>query len=287
MNLDNKFRNENEIRIFSLPRSGAHPIITWIASMFCEPIYFFDNSNLIFDPLRTRFSSAGNILTLEPDLCNIFQSLKNMHGWPEYKIHEIRNRKKECIMYRYEINHLSFINNRFWELKLRAKNHNNSYVGKSKFQFDIIVLRDFRNWVASLIRFQDGTWFREKNKKVYMELWEHVAKEFIGDTAFLPFKKIQIKYNEWFRKEMYRKEIAKSLNLEYSNKFINRLSMTGRSQKNPTGSSFDGSTFKHKANEMQVQKRYSLLQDDDLKFYNSIIKESSELLELSDEIFGK
>jgi len=285
MNSDNEFRNENEIRIFSLPRSGAHAIMTWFASMFSEPVYLFDNNQIFFDPFRTRFNSADNILALEPDLASIFQSLKNMHSWPENRINRIRNKKKECIMYRYEINHL--VNNRFWELKIRAKNHNNSYVGKSKFQFDVIVLRDFKNWLASLIRFQDGTWFMEKNKKRYMELWSHVAEEFIGDTNFLPSKKIQIKYNEWFADDGYRKKIAQLMNLEYSDKFINRLSITGRSKKIPTGSSFDDATFKNKANEMQVLERYKLLQGDDLEFYNSIVEEYSELLELSNEIFGE
>ena len=37
-----KYRNEYEIRVFHTPRSGSLAIKHWIASMFDEPIYFFN-----------------------------------------------------------------------------------------------------------------------------------------------------------------------------------------------------------------------------------------------------
>jgi hypothetical protein len=48
-------------------------------------------------------------------------------------------------------------------------------------------------------------------------MWYEYANEFIGNTNYLPFNKIPISFNEWFKSEEYRENIASKLNLK--NKF--------------------------------------------------------------------
>ncbi|GAG01790.1 unnamed protein product, partial [marine sediment metagenome] len=120
-----------------------------------------------------------------------------------------------------------------------------SIIGKSKNKYNVLILRDFFNWLASrLMKEKHGgqplNLFPEYNilkknnwtqyasvipgsnyrkMKTVFKYWKFYAEEFLGKTNYLECEdslKICISFNQWFSDEGYRKKIAKQLGLEYS-----------------------------------------------------------------------
>lgn len=283
LNQTQQYRNELELRIWAIPRSGSHAIMNWIASMVEEPVYLFDNFNLYEDPLRTRYPTKDTVLKHDPSLEKIYVHLPFMRDWPEEKIQPFRLKTKKCIIYRSEVNHCVG-HFSFWNLKTRKKN-SNGYIGTSRYQYDVLILRDIRNWLASLIVFRTD-WLNEEKIDKYFKYWKYILDEGMLKTDYLSYNKLFIKYGQWFNYEDYRRSISESLNLKYSDRMLNRLSMAGISKGHTnTGSSFSGVTYKNKAQDMKVMERAKFLSGKNLELYQSSIKAHSEMVGLSDTIF--
>ena len=271
------YRNKYEIRVFHMPRSGSLAIKQWIASMFDEPIYFFNwplYTHLRIDPFK-----AGKIwkgLKGTPAE-KFFVPLPNMTHWDEKDIKPIRLKQKECLMYCHENYDIRDIKNLSVDRDVN--------IGKSEFRFDILILRDIFNWVASTIMdrgFQDSSIIRASYYKHAVQRiwkWKACAIEFLGESKYLENEKICISFNKWFVDEEYRISITNKLGLKYSTVTLDDVPRTRR------GSSFDGLIYDGRAREMDCLNRWKVFRDNIL--YQELFKKNKDIIELSDRIFGK
>ena len=145
------------------------------------------------------------------------------------------------------------------------------WIGKSKNIYELIVIRDIFNLTAS----------RRKGKKVwskkwYFDRWNDQAKESLGETDYLT-NKIIINYNKWFVDKNYRKSIASTLSLKFSDKGLNFV------QPYKAGSSFDKTKYDGKAQEMNVLSRWKNCLD--RPKYRDRIKKHKESRKLAKRLF--
>ena len=139
----------------------------------------------------------------------------------------------------------------------------------------VVVLRDFKNWVASYIKMagRDG--------KPYDELINDEKIDTYKDHCKFFFESSDIEYilfNQWFSSEEYRRELAERLNLTFTDAAIDQESPFGG------GSSFDKMEYLKTASLMKVNDRHKQMENHPV--YDRIIKENQETLEMSNEIFA-
>lgn len=147
--------------------------------------------------------------------------------------------------------------------------------GKSAARYDVLILRDPFNLIASRIKSNN---LRVKNpNRTVVELWIAYAKEYLGETNFLKNNKVCINYNQWFSDVEYRKYLASLLDVEFSDAGINDVKSQGG------GSSFEGQELDGQATKMQVLDRWESFADDSLfqKWLNN-----RELISYSERILG-
>lgn len=256
-----EYRNETEIVFHSLGRSGSHAIINWIASMFKEPVYFFNNCPL-GDPYRARVRYWRRISKRPTE--------KFFVKFPHLKHNKIerdrcRNISKHCLMYSYEHEDIKTLKNG------EFIQDRNFILGESRNRYNVLILRDIFNWFASCLK------IREEWSLKFLGLWQIYAEEFLGKTNYLKEKKICISFNKWFIDEDYRIGIAGLFNLEYSDVTLDYAG---------SPSSFDKKKYKHgKAQEMKALDRWKTLRDDSK--YCEYLDALPEARELSYKIFGK
>lgn len=275
------YRNELEMRIWTLARTGHHAIMIWIASMVKEPVYLFETLRAREggDPYATKYSTKDFILrnNQDLDLTKFFVPMPYMRNWTEKEKQSIQLKPKKCLMYSYALNHRYKVH---FPTKDAMDTIGNrvKIVGKSKYQFDIIILRDVYNWLASFVTGDLRTHSVKKYVR-YLNLWHRLACEGTGEIDGLPFKKVFIKYNQWFTSEVYRKQIAKQLGLKYSDETLNKIAIYR--------SSFDKFEYQGRAQEMKVLERWQMLDKEYLELCQEILEAYPQVTGLSDEIFGK
>lgn len=312
-----QFRNEHEFRVFSLSRTGSHAIINWIASMCDEPIYFFNLGGdwakrwswarfkpiiqpvvnyVRDDPFRTR-TPRGD--TPEMLLKNFVQ-LPKMNRWSEERILPVRLQKKRWLMCRYENFPLSKLKGRDKDYPISNRAET---LGYSKKVYDILILRDVFNFIASLFSWRtaknefrladfvhkikpsnEKQWLKDaKNickrtyKEIYLSRWIIYAHEFLGYTNYLQNTKICISYNQWFNDHAYRVMTAKQLGLENSD--VSLQHVVGWPSGFDVKKDFDG-----RAHEMKVLERWKKFKDN--RIYWKFLHRKPEAIELSRKIFG-
>lgn len=288
------YRNENEVVIHSLGRSGSHAIMNWIATMYKEPVYCFNNCK-IGDPFRVRTPYYKRIRRRE--IREFFVPIPRLRSLSETEINHLRNVHKFCLMYSYEHKDIRKLEN-----EDPVKNRDFS-VGRSKNKYNVLILRDVFNWLASwllnpgkkfslrldqypeynILKHKD--WVKHASvipRKNYLagqnliERWKYYALEFLGRSDYLPEKKVVISFNQWFLDEDYRISIANSLNLKNS-----ELSLDYAGNK----SSFDRYKFSRGGvRDIKVLERWKFFKDNVV--YQEILGMCPEVKELSYEIFG-
>ena len=255
-----EYRNENEIVIYCPGRSGQHAIVNWIASMCKSPVFFLNNCP-IGDPYKTKIRSFYDIF---PDLREFYIKMPILYRFTEGQISLYRNAPKQYLLYSYEhqdirlLKEKDFVSNR------------NATLGRSRDVHSVLLLRDVFNWLASHVA--------RKRRNLYRltGLWEHYAREFLGETDYIKGNKVCISFNRWFQDQDYRIGIADLLGLKYS----------GRTFKyQGSASGFDGfQEYKKRAPEMKVFDRWKVLKDH--RRYRKILHAYPQSCELSRRIFG-
>ena len=169
--------NEVEIRVAGMRRSGNHAIINWLVSHYNDSVCFLNNCE-IGNPLVNYGKDSldkfnGN---------SLFDFEKEGQG---------DFRKKDCLIYSYEDKLLEDI---FTE---HFNDNHNKWLGKSKYRYDVLILRDPFNMFASrLFRWSRTKEFIFRSKKD-SALWKSYAREYLGRTSLLSHNKIVINYNRW------------------------------------------------------------------------------------------
>lgn len=201
-------KNQYEFRIFGLRRSGNHALISWIISNFGNNEVFY------FNDVRNASISLYNTPSFISKTDRRVKAIKE-------KLAERRHmfKNKVCLIHSYEDRDLNIIK--------QVDHHNN---GKSENLFNILILRDPYNMVASRLELE------HPNTRVtpkIMSLWEQYAKEYMGLTNILD-NKIVVDYNQFCSNPEYRNKLALSLKLDPEKVDNNIVLGFGR------GSSFTG-----------------------------------------------
>lgn len=253
--------NLKEIRIIGLKRTGNHAIINWIKKQQTGVIWNINDVPVNKNPHRHRYEYLKFEYPFKQiPLKKIAQCKKEAKG--EFS-------KKDCLLYSYEDHTLTQIASPHFERM------HDLYLGKSLERYDVLILRDPFNLLASRLK-SNFTKVKARNQ-TFTELWISYAKEFLGETEYLKHNKICINYNRWFQDIDYRKQLASQLKSKFSDKGINQISGIGK------GSSFDNLDFQGKAFQMDVFNRWRNFSADQ-SFLNQL--NDRELLEYSKQIFG-
>jgi hypothetical protein len=243
-----KVINQREIRLIGLKRSGNHAVLNWIRGQE-QDAYFLNNVGVSTSPFR-HF--------------HLHFPQKNFReeAWGKFK-------HKNCFLYSYEDHSIAKITEPKYEKK------HDLYVGKSNYRYDVLILRDPFNLMAS--RLKKGFLSVKTQGMSLVDMWIEYAKEFIGETSYLNNKKVVVNYNQWFADISYRQKIAANLDLEFSDVGLNYVSSYGG------GSSFEQQNLSGNAQEMDVTNRWKLFLDNNE--FLTLIK-NDELLYYSEKIFG-
>jgi len=232
-----KYINKHEIRVWAIRGSGQHAIINWIASLFEQPVVFCNNCR----PTVTPYFKSTNVRGKE--LRQLYYPNRNIARDNRYK--ELIKLKKQCLIYNHE--------NR--DFKKWGWHAGEDQIGKSKFQYDVLVMRSFRNLLAS--------WLRNPPKKLVkfekqiIPLYKLYINEFLNFTNHLEFQTVTIWFDTWVKNEQYRKQKASIFgreNEDWTLRFMGNF--CGR------GSHFDNFHENYnKAHKMKVNERYKQMQE--------------------------
>ncbi len=217
-----KVVNQKEIRVVGLRRSGNHAIINWIRNQ--------------------HTGKACHLNNIRPDK-SPYRNLYFHYQTEKLKQESIGNfSPKDCLMYSYEDYPLEAIATAEWEKK------HDLYVGKSRKKYDVLIIRDPLNLLASRLKrkFMDT----KANDWSVVDLWIAYAKEYLGETNYLSNNKICINYNHWFSDAKYRQSLASQLDCKFSDYGFDQVKSEGG------GSSFDGRKFNGSATQMNVLNRW-------------------------------
>ena len=247
-------RNESEIRLFGMKRSGNHPIVVWITAQYSKPVHFLNNILHFTDPFVTHYD---------------WRQLHNCVYIKGKPLGVRRTEKKQCLFISYEDLNLSLLND---QPILKDKEN---LLGKSGKEYNLLLIRDPFNMMAS--RFEKHKIYPEMEATTKsLEIWKVYAKEYLSWTNYLK-NKITINFNEWFSDVDYRKTISKQLGLPFSDKGLNIVPESGE------GSSFEGKAYDGKAQQMKMNERWKYLIKD--KDYLALFKDP-EIIMFSKFIFN-
>ena len=255
--------NQKEIRVAGMKRTGNHAIINWVKSQHTGEVGFINNVSANENPYRYKYEN------LQDNFPEHQQAIKNYSQ--QAKGNFI---KRDCLIYSYEDFPLEQIASDKFE-----RNHD-LYLGKSANRYDLLILRDPFNLLASRLKTSSKvSYFLSVNSQnqTMVDLWLDYAKEYLGETNYLKHNKICINYNQWFADIEYRRQIAEKLQMEFSDAGIDQVTGFGG------GSSFERKQFNGKATSMDVLNRWQKVSD------NPRYKEfftNQEILKYSERIFG-
>ena len=228
--------------MFGLRRGGNHAIAEWLKAHFDESDTVYLNSAEI-----GFFKTGGNSFAVDQaDYANI-----------------ALNGKKSVLIIGYE--NLDFQSFPFA--------HNAGIAKRSDL---IIVLRDYPNMAASIAKSarESPSFVYKYRLKDLPDNWTTSAKHFLARTGGFTY----VKFNDWFSDVEYRKNLARILNLGFSDRGLNIVSSFGG------GSSFEGMARDGEAQSMNVLNRWREMADDDLFLF--LLLANDNVLDLNEKIFG-
>jgi hypothetical protein len=149
----------------------------------------------------------------------------------------------------------------------------------------ILVARDFKNWLASVLQMYNNKHAGEAEVMPDLVQINKDADEFITIrrdveryATHLSSNKIILSYNKWCTSKKCREELCELYGLKFTDCGFNDVS------DNAGGSSFDGVSMNGRGNEMKVLERWKKFKDDPV--FNIILEHNQEILKMSNEIFG-
>ena len=266
--------NKCEIRIIGLQRTGNHAIINWIISQTPGRTFFLSDVRASENPYASMSEfehyESGSLVTRltfwEPPAAPIDELCQHGYG------REVAGSfsAKQLLIYNYEDQPLTRICSDYCE-----QNHD-KWLGISHTRFDVLIVRDPFNLLASRLRMGSALSGIKDYDRVKV-LWKEYAREYLSMTRVLGGRPILVNFNEWFLSRTYRCELARTLNLVFSDAGVDHVAGFGG------GSSFDGFAFQGRAREMRILERWKAFADDD--DYKALLGDG-EMLDMSRAIFG-
>lgn len=243
--------NDKELRIHGLRRTGNHAIINWIVKQATGTVVHIND---IFIDENPFIMTVEALESNDPDF--IWRA-KRMKGIPLYKEEnglDILKKEatqqflhKDILIYSLEDYSLNLIS------KEKIQKKHLLYFGNSQTKFDVIILRDPFNLLASRLKNKDIGLKTRSWHRTFASVWVEYAKEYLGETNYLPYEKLVINYNQWASNKTYRKQLAEKLGIPFTDAGFDQVTNYGG------GSSFDGSGSK---SALDVFGRWKHFKDD-------------------------
>jgi len=263
------YRNDTTIWVYHLKRGGGHAVVNWIARNLDRQVFHLNNA--FSKPFKARWRGQKIFRRItDPDryggpgrrLYNV--ELPSGAGWREVAV-----MPKEVLLTNVENIQLDTIPDQtlFGDGAERL-------IGSSRKRVTILVLRDAFNTFSSVWHGKR----RMKNRlhRFYSTQWKAYAREFLGETSFLPTDTIKVSFNAWFADAGYRRALAAELGLDHADRGRDEVSSDGG------GSSFSGQEYQNRAQDMAVLERWRHFIDDP----DYIAAFDEETVDLSRRIFG-
>lgn len=250
--------NQRAIRVIGLRRTGNHAIMHWLEKQHTGDVFHLNNVKAGDNPYRYK---SENLAKHHPEHQHM-SAVYRRQSRGEYI-------QRDCLLYSYEDWGLEKITHS------RFERHHDLYLGRSQKRYDVLILRDPFNLMAS--RLKNNYMPVKSKRRTAMELWLQYAKEFVGETQYLRHNRICINYNRWFEDEAYRQQLADTFEISFSDAGLTRVRTMGG------GSSFDGRTLNGQARQMKVNHRWQHFVDNPT--YRELF-EDPQVWQYSQKIFG-
>lgn len=264
------FSNDTEIWVYHLKRGGGHAVITWILRASGRPAMHLNNvfskpwkarwrAQRVFRPRPLWYRGEGSVklrlsgVELDPSA-----------GW-----REVARMPRDLLVLNVE----NFPLERVPREPLHGAGAER-ILGPSRRRITVLVLRDAPNTFASVVRGKRR--MRARLGGFYRRHWKSYAREFLGETAFLPPDTVKVSYNAWFADPEYRRGIAARLGLADPDAGLDEVSAEGG------GSSFEGTSADGRGRGMAVLERWRRVAEDPA--WRAAL--DAETVELSTRIFG-
>lgn len=254
--------NTLEIRLAALRRSGSHAVIHWLLRQLPGSGCFLNNCKPGENPYASCY--RGDSLARPGET-----------GVDLDRERDVGPSPKDFLLYNYEERELGTV----FSAELEAMH--DRWLGPSGRRFDLLVLRDPWNNLASLLRWARGAVHPISLESVAKaaRLWKAYAREALGETRHLRHGPTPVFFNRWATEPGYREALAERLGIPWTDAGRDEVAPWG-----PTtwGDSFDGLAYDGRAAEMPVLERWRWCAGD--PFYLELM--DGEIRELSERIFG-
>lgn len=203
-------------------RSGNHAVIEWILAQYAgRPACFLNN---VQHGDRDPYASCGR---------KVLQGID-----PDTGLEDLRRLPKALLVYSYEDRRdaerpgLDFIDSVF-DPVFEARRE--QYLGGSAASFDLMVLRDPFNCIASRMQLlaTRGALGGSEDIALVMDNWKRLARRAVALQDNPVPGSLVVNYNRWARDRAYRQQLAATLGGQFSDASMQRMSSFGG------GSSFD------------------------------------------------
>lgn len=157
--------------------------------------------------------------------------------------------------------------------------------GPAARDFQILILRDPYNFLASRIAWPDAQGLRFREDEAYrtaiINNWKEHAQRFLQAQENPQSGVIPVSFNHWFTNVHYRQNLAGRLQLTFSDRAMNTVTPFGH------GSSFDGVRYRGRAAEAPVLERFRQMpQHSHYHLYRELCQDK-ELRSYGEQIFGE
>ena len=257
-----------EIRLTAMCRSGHHAVVYWIAAQCLQ------------DGWVTKY------LDDRPDPADPFHGGSRWYQWEMLRelggsevLEPDRFGDRDLLIYSYEDKPLVKV----LQHKVYLEKHDD-LVGHSEKVFEVVVLRDAYNHLASRLKQSmdkmcgSGRVVREgqsiENFRCAVEEWKEYARLWEDEDEREDL--VLVNFNAWFRDEEYREEISRLLSIPFNDAGLDwRAGL----------SFFDGGDRgQYGARQSKVLERWRSMRDH--PWFSRVFEEDTELVEMNKRLFG-
>ncbi len=268
------------IHFYGVVRSGNHAIIYWLLHQYPDITKFqghaYTNRERTFWTRHYENYLRGYFNSISFDWGNQPQFWEDVALWKQYNN---KDNYDTTLLFSYEDR---------WLHQIVGNPYN--YIVESTFPakqtYNIIVLRDFKNWLASCCKspIAQVNWhdlnIQPSDESLYrvrglIEMWYSYALECLGVTNVLG-KKICINYNHWCESKEYRSFIAESMGLTFTDVGFKEIAFQGG-----RSSFYDYNTVSHK--DIMTKDKWKYYEN--YQPFHELLQYSDKTVKLSDRIF--